>query len=156
MKEVDGDSMWNEDGLSIRVAALNDRASTPFRQHHDDAGADLFASEDAIIPVHGWTPVRTGIAIEIPYGYVGLVHPRSGLAFKHGISVLNTPGTVDAGYRGEVMVVLYNVSTKPYQVLYGDRIAQLLVQKVELPQFYTVKSLDDTLRGDGGFGSTGT
>jgi dUTP pyrophosphatase len=99
--------------------------------------------------------VRTGVKLEIPNGYVGLVHPRSGLALNHGITVLNAPGTIDSGYRGEVGVVLQNTTHIPFAVKPGDRIAQLLIQKVETVKFEFVDVLDDTERGDGGFGSTG-
>ena len=91
----------------------------------------------------------------MPDGYVGLVHPRSGLAAKHGITVLNTPGTVDAGYRGEIMVTLLNTSDEPFEVKRGDRIAQLLFQRVDRAEFIAVSELPESARGDGGFGSSG-
>lgn len=120
-----------------------------------DAGADLTSREDVRIPAHQRVLVKTGIKIAIPNGYVGLVHPRSGLALKHGITVLNAPGTIDAGYRGEVGVILLNTGALDFEVKAGDRIAQLVVQKVETAEFEIVDALTETDRGDGGFGSTG-
>lgn len=120
-----------------------------------DAGADLVSAEDVRIPAHQRVLVKTGIKIAIPEGYVGLVHPRSGLALKHGITVLNAPGTIDAGYRGEVGVILLNTGSIDFEVATGDRIAQLVIQKVEHAEFEVVDVLIDSDRGDGGFGSTG-
>jgi dUTP pyrophosphatase len=99
--------------------------------------------------------VPTGVSIALPDGYVGLVHPRSGLAVKHGITVLNTPGTIDAGYRGEIMVILYNSSDIDFEIAIGDRIAQLLIQEVEKALFVAVDKLPDSERGGTGFGSSG-
>jgi dUTP pyrophosphatase len=99
--------------------------------------------------------MKTGIKIAIPYGYVGLVHPRSGLAMKQGVTVLNAPGTIDSGYRGEVGVLLHNTSNVDVYVTPGDRIAQLVVQKVETVEFNKVDALTESDRGEGGFGSTG-
>jgi dUTP pyrophosphatase len=120
-----------------------------------DAGADLVSAEDIRIPAHQRVLVKTGIKIAIPNGYVGLVHPRSGLALKHGITVLNAPGTIDAGYRGEVGVILLNTGSIDFEVSAGDRIAQLVIQKVEYAEFESVDELSETDRGSGGFGSTG-
>ena len=120
-----------------------------------DAGADLKSTEDLVVPAGGRQLVKTGIKIAMPDGYVGLVHPRSGLAAKHGITVLNTPGTVDAGYRGEIMVTLLNTSNEPFEVRRGDRIAQLLFQRVDRADFIAVTELPESARGDGGFGSSG-
>ncbi len=97
----------------------------------------------------------TGVSIALPQGYVGLVHPRSGLAAKHGITVLNTPGTIDAGYRGEIMVILFNSSEVDFEVAVGDRIAQLVIQTVEAAKFIAVERLPETERGETGFGSSG-
>jgi dUTP pyrophosphatase len=99
--------------------------------------------------------VKTGVKIAMPDGVVGLVHPRSGLAAKHGITVLNTPGTVDAGYRGEIMVTLLNTSNEAFEVVRGDRIAQILFQRVERAEFLAVEQLPESARGEGGFGSSG-
>lgn len=121
-----------------------------------DAGADIHASEGGYVPSGGHVLMKTGIKIAIPYGYVGLVHPRSGLAMKQGVTVLNAPGTIDSGYRGEVGVLLYNTSTVDVYVAPGDRIAQLVVQKVETVEFNKVDALTESDRGEGGFGSTGS
>ena len=139
----------------IPVKLLTDTAKPPLRAHDGDAGADLVADEDVAISPGERALVGTGIAVAVPYGYVGLVHPRSGLAHKSGLTVLNTPGTIDAGYTGEVKVNLHNTSTEPFAVTRGMRIAQLVVQRVELPGFTVVDELASTQRGDGGHGSTG-
>ena len=142
-------------GFSIPVKLLTDTAKPPLRAHDGDAGADLVADEDVAISPGERALVGTGIAVAVPYGYVGLVHPRSGLAHKYGVMVLNAPGTIDAGYTGEVKVNLHNTSTEPFAVTRGMRIAQLVVQRVELPGFTVVDELAPTQRGDGGHGSTG-
>lgn len=120
-----------------------------------DAGADLRSTENVVIPAGSRVMVPTGVSIALPNGYVGLVHPRSGLAAKHGITVLNTPGTIDAGYRGEILVILYNSSDTDFEVSRGDRIAQLLIQAVEKAKFVAVEKLPDSDRGETGFGSSG-
>ena len=108
-----------------------------------------------MVPAHGRALVPTGVSIALPDGYVGLVHPRSGLAHKHGITVLNTPGTIDAGYRGEIAVNLFNSTDVDFAVEIGDRIAQLVIQQIEHAQFITVERLPESDRGEGGHGSTG-
>jgi dUTP pyrophosphatase len=118
-----------------------------------DAGADLKASEDTVISSKGRCLVSTGISIAIPIGCVGLIWPRSGLAVKHGID--SGAGVVDSGYRGEIRVLLFNHSDVDFKVMKGDRIAQILIQKVENSLFVKVETLDETERGAGGFGSTG-
>jgi dUTP pyrophosphatase len=120
-----------------------------------DAGADLRSAIDAVIPAGARLLVPTGISIAMQAGLVGLVHPRSGLAAKHGITVLNAPGTVDAGYRGEVMVTLLNTGDAEFVINKGDRIAQLIFQEVIRAQFIRVESLPESARGEGGFGSSG-
>jgi dUTP pyrophosphatase len=120
-----------------------------------DAGADLRSTQAVTIPAGERLLVPTGVSIALPAGYVGLVHPRSGLAAKHGITVLNTPGTIDAGYRGEIMVILYNSSDVDFDVAVGDRIAQLLIQTVETAKFVAVEKLPESERGETGFGSSG-
>ena len=120
-----------------------------------DAGADLRSTVAVTVPAGARVMVPTGVSIALPQGYVGLVHPRSGLAAKHGITVLNTPGTIDAGYRGEIMVILFNSSDSDFDVAVGDRIAQLLIQTVELARFVPVDKLPETERGETGFGSSG-
>ena len=120
-----------------------------------DAGADLHAAEPASLKPWSRVLVATGVKIALPNGYVGLVHPRSGLAAKHSVTVLNAPGTIDAGYRGEIKVLLVNLSDEQYEVQAGDRIAQLVVQRVERAAFVQVDRLPGSDRGEGGFGSTG-
>jgi dUTP pyrophosphatase len=120
-----------------------------------DAGADLRSTKKLSIAPGDRELVPTGVSIALPAGFVGLVHPRSGLALKHGVTVLNSPGTIDAGYRGEIMVTLYNSSSETFNIEIGDRIAQLLIQSVERALFVTVESLPDSDRGHAGFGSTG-
>ncbi len=120
-----------------------------------DAGADLRSTTALTIAAGARALVPTGVSIALPQGYVGLVHPRSGLAAKHGITVLNTPGTIDAGYRGEIMVILFNSSDTDFEVAIGDRIAQLVIQTVELARFVPVDKLPETERGETGFGSSG-
>jgi dUTP pyrophosphatase len=136
-----------------------DEALTPVYASEHAAGADLKAAEDIIIPAGEHRLVKTGIKLVMPPGLVGLVHPRSGLALKHGITVLNTPGTIDSDYRGEIGVILYNTSKRDYAVVVGDRIAQLVFQRyVEANIFWggtDVPKEATTERGDGGFGSTG-
>lgn len=120
-----------------------------------DAGADLRASSHVLIPPSGRVVVGTGVRIALPAGLVGLVHPRSGLAAKHGITVLNAPGTVDSGYRGEILVTLYNSSDEEFEVNIGDRIAQLVIQEYVEANFIEVEELPQSERGTAGFGSTG-
>lgn len=139
----------------LPVKLLSDTAKPPLRAHDGDAGADLHADETVTIEPGGRALVGTGIAIAIPYGRVGLIHPRSGLAHKHGVTVLNTPGTVDYGYVGEVKVNLFNAGDEPFTVTPGMRIAQLVVQDVHLPEVMVVDDLADTERGSAGHGSTG-
>ncbi|GIM94086.1 dUTP diphosphatase [Paractinoplanes toevensis] len=140
----------------IPIRRIDPDLPLPAYSHPGDAGADLVAAEDAELVPGGRAAVRTGIAVAIPDGYVGLVHPRSGLAARLGVTVLNAPGTVDAGYRGEILVILINHDReKTVKISRGDRIAQLVVQRVERAEFQVVDELDDTARGVGGTGSTG-
>jgi len=128
----------------------------PSYAHPGDAGADLRSAENLTIPPGERRTVGTGIAIAIPAGYVGLVHPRSGLAAKFGVTVLNAPGTVDAAYRGEIKVTLLNTDLhNAFEIKSGDRIAQIVFQAVERASFIKVDRLPDSHRGEGGFGSTG-
>ena len=143
--------------MQIPVVRLDPELPLPASVHAGDAGYDLYAREPAhISPRGGRAAIPTGIALAIPPGYGGFVQPRSGLAFRHGITCLNSPGLVDAGYRDEVRVILVNLDpTEPFEVKRGDRIAQLVVQRVEQVEWQVVDALDDTDRGLGGFGSTG-
>ena len=146
---------------SLAVVRLDGDLPMPNRAHDGDAGIDLYSTVDVELAPGQRALVPTGIAVAIPYGMVGLVHPRSGLAARVGLSIVNSPGTIDAGYRGEIKVALINLDLEtPIVVHRGDRIAQLLVQRVELPELVEVTSFDeaglaDTTRGDGGHGSSG-
>jgi dUTP pyrophosphatase len=142
----------------VPIKLLHADAVLPAFAHPGDAGADLVAVEEVTIaPGGGRAVVGTGIAMAIPDGYAGFVLPRSGLALRHGITCLNTPGLIDAGYRDEVRVILVNTDpTEPYTVRRGDRIAQLVIQPVERSIFAAVDDLSESARGLGGFGSTGT
>jgi dUTP pyrophosphatase len=143
------------DGPCLRVQRLDPAAVLPAFAHEGDAGLDLTSIEDVVLAAGERAAVRTGLAIAVPAGWVGLVHPRSGLALRHGLTIANAPGTIDAGYRGEVKVILVNLGTEDVKVARGDRVAQLLLQEVGRTEVIEVASLDDTPRGDGGFGSTG-
>lgn len=140
----------------ISVQRLDTQLPLPQQAHTGDAGVDLYAREDAMLPANGGRVLMpTGIAIAIPAGYAGFVLPRSGLALHNGISVVNAPGLIDSHYRGELKVVLLNTdATRPYHVYRGDRIAQLVIQRVEEVTWVEVDSLDDNDRG-GGFGHSG-
>jgi dUTP pyrophosphatase len=146
---------------SLAVVRLDRELPMPSRAHDGDAGVDLFSALDVELAPGQRALVPTGIAVAIPHGMVGLVHPRSGLAARVGLSIVNSPGTIDAGYRGEIKVALINLDPETLIVVHrGDRIAQLLVQRVELPELVEVTSFDeaglaDTSRGDGGHGSSG-
>lgn len=142
--------------LSIPLQKLHEKSTVPAYARHSDAGVDLTATEDVSILPGQRKTVSTGIAVAIPEGYVGLIHPRSGLAAKHGITVLNSPGTIDAGYRGEIKIILLNTDLNtPVHFHVGDRIAQLVIQPVSHASFEIVDSLETSERGEGGFGSSG-
>ncbi|WP_433826772.1 dUTP diphosphatase [Actinoplanes sp. CA-015351] len=140
----------------VQVRLIDPDLPLPAYAHPGDAGADLVAAEEVEIAPGARVMVRTGLAIALPDGFVGLVHPRSGLAARLGVTVLNAPGTVDAGYRGEILVNLINHDREnTVKISRGDRIAQLVVQRVERAVFHRVETLDETVRGAGGHGSTG-
>jgi dUTP pyrophosphatase len=141
--------------VELAVKLLHPAAQLPRQAHPGDAGADLFSVEEVTIPAGERRDVGTGLALAIPCGYAGFVQPRSGLAFKHGIMVVNSPGLIDAGYRGEVRVSLYNSGREPFVVHVGERIAQLVLHKVEEAAFVAAVELPETVRGEGGFGSSG-
>lgn len=144
------------DGGPLRIRRLDRGLPLPTRAHADDAGVDLFAVADVRLAPGERALVGTGVAVAIPGGFVGLVHPRSGLATRAGLSIVNAPGTIDAGYRGEIKVNLINLDPgQPVVIVRGDRIAQLIVQRVELWDLVEVEELDSTERGAGGHGSTG-
>lgn len=140
------------DVVQVPIVAEN----VPQYAHADDAGADLRAAEAVTIAPGERVLIGTGVSIALPEGYAAFVVPRSGLAAKRGITVLNTPGTVDAGYRGEIKVTLLNTDLEePFEVAVGDRIAQMIVMPVSRAVFVPVEELSDSVRGTGGFGSTG-
>jgi dUTP pyrophosphatase len=140
----------------LRVRRLDPRALLPTRAYPDDAGLDLYALESVELEPGERASVRTGIAVEVPAGQAGLVMPRSGLAARHGIALVNAPGLIDAGYRGEVRVLLLNTDRiARFTVSPGDRIAQLLLVRVEMPEVDEVEELALSERGEGGFGSSG-
>jgi dUTP pyrophosphatase len=143
--------------MHIAIRRLDPDLPLPESQHPDDAGYDLVARVDATIaPGGGRAMIPPGVAVAIPSGFAGFVQPRSGLALRNGITVLNTPGLVDAGYRDELRVILVNLDpSEEFTVKRGDRIAQLVIQKVELVEWRVVDELDTSVRGLGGFGSTG-
>lgn len=142
--------------LEIPVQKVNESATIPAYAHDGDAGVDLYAVADITVRPGERALVPTGLKMAIPHGYEGQVRPKSGLALKHGITVLNTPGTVDAPYRGEVGVIVINHDPKSvYEVKKGDKIAQMVFNKVEYAVFSEVSVLDATSRGAGGYGSTG-
>ena len=138
------------------VVRLDPDLPLPAYAHPGDAGADLVTAVDVTLQPGERALVPTGIAMAVPEGYVALVHPRSGLAARHGLSIVNTPGTIDAGYRGEVRVLLVNLDpAEPIELRRGDRVAQLVLQRVEQAAFTEVEVLPESVRGGGGYGSTG-
>jgi dUTP pyrophosphatase len=142
--------------MELRIMRLDPRAQVPTRAHPGDGGMDLHSIEDAVLAPGERASIGTGIAVEIPTGYAGLVLPRSGLAARHGISVVNAPGLIDAGYRGEIRVLLLNTDLRePFEVHTGARIAQLVITAVALAEAVEVTSLEVSRRGAGGFGSSG-
>lgn len=143
--------------LPVPLRRLDPDLPLPGYAHPGDAGADLLAREGVVLQAGGGRAlVPTGIAIALPEGYAGFVQPRSGLALKHGVTCLNSPGLIDCGYRDELKVLLVNTDPDTdYEISRGDRIAQLVIQRVEEADFLVVDELPDTTRGEGGFGSTG-
>jgi len=142
--------------VNLRYRRLSAAARAPARAHEGDAGYDLHAAEAASVGPGERASVGTGIAVAIPDGFAGLVLPRSGLAARHGIALVNAPGLIDSGYRGEVRVLLLNTDrAEPFAVSEGDRIAQLLLVRAEAPELEEAEELDETARGKGGFGSSG-
>lgn len=144
------------DPVDVLIKRLDPDLPLPARSHPGDAGVDLVAAADVDLAPGVRAVVPTGVAIALPDGYAAFVHPRSGLAARHGVTIVNAPGTVDAGYRGEIKVTLLN--TDPAQAVRfqrGDRIAQLIIQRVATPVFHEVDSLPGSARGENGFGSTG-
>ncbi len=150
-----GDGAAKSD-VDVLVTRLDPGLPLPSYAHPGDAGADLCTAVDAVVDPGERTVLPTGLALALPEGYAAFVHPRSGLAARYGVALVNSPGTVDAGYRGEVKVIVVNLDRNAPVVFHrGDRIAQLVVQRVERARFREVAQLPDTVRGTGGFGSTG-
>lgn len=142
--------------LEVQLQMLDPELEPPSYAHPGDAGADLRAREDVSLAPGERRLVPTGVAIALPHGFVALIHPRSGLATKHGLTIVNAPGTVDAGYRGEISVTLLNTdANQTIELKRGDRIAQMVIQRVEYATFVAVTELTGSARGTGGFGSTG-
>tara|TARA_B100000614_G_scaffold232420_1_gene227032 strand:- start:56 stop:496 length:441 start_codon:yes stop_codon:yes gene_type:complete len=143
--------------IKVPIKRLDADLPLPKYAQPGDAGCDLLAAEQTVLePGGGRELISTGIAIALPEGYAAFIQPRSGLALKHGVTCLNTPGLIDSGYRGELKVLLINTDPKvPFEVNRGERIAQLVIQKVEQAEFVATEDLSETERGDGGFGSTG-
>ena len=145
-----------EQNVPVLIRRLDPDLPLPARAHRGDAGLDLFAAAEVRLEPGQRAVVPTGIAIALPDGYAAFVHPRSGLAVRAGVGVVNAPGTVDAGYRGEIKVLLINHdTTEPVRLRRGDRIAQLVIQRVEKARFHEVQLLPGSARGEGGYGSTG-
>jgi len=144
------------DRVEVLIRRIDPALPLPARAHHGDAGVDVYAARDVELAPGERAVVRTGIAIALPDGYAAFVHPRSGLAARHGVTLVNAPGTIDAGYRGEIAVTMINTDrSTPVRFRRGDRIAQLVVQRVERAVFCEVSALPGSARGEGGFGSTG-
>lgn len=152
--------------MKVQIKKLYPDAHVPYRVHLSDAGADLYAYIPyykgnltrpilRIEPGEKPTLVEVGFAMALPNGYEAQIRPRSGLACKQGVTVANSPGTIDASYRGKIMVGLVNLTNYPVEIQHGDRIAQMVISKVEMPEYEEVQELDETERGEGGFGSSG-
>ena len=141
--------------ITVKVKKVKDNAIVPKYAQHGDAGVDLYAAEDYTLQPGERTVVATGIAIAIPRGYEAQVRPKSGRAAKEGLSVVNSPGTIDADYRGEVGVIAINLGNEAIKIEQGQKVAQMVFNQVEEALFEEVKELEETKRGDGGFGSTG-
>lgn len=148
--------MRTDGTIDVLLQLLDDGLPMPSYAHPGDAGADLVTRVDVVIPPRSRVTVPTGVALALPDGYAAFVHPRSGLAARHGLTIVNAPGTVDAGYRGEIQVTLLNTDeTDALHLFRGDRIAQLIIQQVERARFVQVEHLPGSHRGEGGFGSSG-
>lgn len=139
----------------LRVKRLDPDVPLPSYAHPGDAGLDLASAEHRVVEPGERVALSTGLAVAVPDGWVGLVHPRSGLSLRDGVTVVNAPGTVDSGYRGELKVLLVNLGGAPVTIARGDRVAQLVLQRVGRALVDEVEDLDETTRGAGGFGSTG-
>ncbi|RSN60036.1 dUTP diphosphatase [Actinomadura sp. WAC 06369] len=155
-RRFDASARWTVGKVDVLIERLDPELPLPSYAHPGDAGADLVAAEDVELPPGERAVVPTGIAIALPDGYAAFVHPRSGLGARLGVTIVNAPGTVDAGYRGEIKVTLLNTDPRAtVRLRRGDRIAQMVVQRVETAVFHEVAALPGSARGTGGFGSTG-
>jgi dUTP pyrophosphatase len=143
------------ESVKVLLKRLSQKSIIPTYMTGGSSGMDLYSAEEKIIPPGKWEVISTGIAVEIPYGYEGEVRSRSGLAKNYGVFVLNSPGTIDSDYRGEVKVILMNLGDEPFKVNVGDRIAQLVISPVVHAEITEVEELSSTERNDGGFGHTG-
>ncbi|HDP70047.1 MAG TPA: dUTP diphosphatase [Actinobacteria bacterium] len=142
--------------MEIELKMLDESLPVPKPAHDGDAGCDLYSRIDIVLKPGERALIPTGIALSIPEGYAGFVQPRSGLAIKKGVSIVNTPGLVDSKYRGEICAIVINMDKNDaFKVKKGDKICQMVIQKVEAPTFKVVSRLDETIRGSDGFGSTG-
>lgn len=155
MRRRNRDETASEDELDLDVRQLDPALPVPSYAHPGDAGLDLHAADATVLRPGQRALVPTGLAVAIPDGWAGFVHPRSGLAVDHGVTVLNAPGTIDAGYRGEIRVPLVNLGEESVEIQHGQRIAQLVLMRVGRARVRPVDRLPDTARGTGGFGSTG-
>ncbi|MDF5720572.1 MAG: dUTP diphosphatase [Rhizonema sp. PD37] len=147
--------MTSDSRVIVKVKRLTPEAQLPRYEHPGDSGADVVAVTDYTLQPMQWFAVPTGLSAEVPMGFELQIRPRSGLALKHGVTILNTPGTVDAGYRGEIKVILLNLGSVAFQINKGQKIAQLVVAPVAWGKFEEVDELSSSQRGNGGFGSTG-
>ena len=142
--------------MEIKVERVNENIELPRYQHYgEDAGLDLHAAEELTIKSGEYKLIKTGLKIAVPKGYAAFVYPRSGLALKNGVTVLNADGVIDSGYRGEVGVILINHGSEDFEINFNDRIAQLIIQKVNTIEWNEVENLSESQRGEGGFGHTG-
>ncbi len=142
--------------VDLKLKVLDDAMQIPSYAHPGDAGLDLRSTIDCVLQPGQRCAIPTGVAVEIPDGYAGLMLPRSGLAAKHGISIVNAPGLIDSGYRGELQAILINLSSKEFVIARGDRICQLVISPIPVVTLIVTDSLDDSVRGQGGLGSTGS
>ena len=141
--------------MQLKIKKMCEEAKIPQYSHEGDSGMDLYSVEDAVLQPGETKLVKTGLQIAVPKGFEAQVRPKSGLAAKFGVTVLNTPGTIDSGYRGEIKVILVNTGDQVYEIEKGKKIAQMVIAKVEEAKIEVVEDLDNTTRKDGGFGSTG-
>jgi len=141
--------------INVKIKKIKDNAIIPKYVHEGDSGVDLYSAEDYLLKPGERVLVSTGLKIAIPKGYEAQIRPKSGLALNNGVSIVNTPGTIDAGYRGEIGIITINLGKENFKIEKGKKIAQMVFNKVEEAKFEEVEDLDNTKRGDGGFGSTG-